>query len=505
MRRSRFSALVCLLMGVVVGLGISVSMDWVSQVPAAPQMDPAEVEKELGKLRKQSQALAALAARVKPSVVTIVTEKVVRMSEEEGFDPFREFFEFFGPPHGRTPRGLIPRMPREFRKRGQGSGVVIRYDKKTKKAIILTNAHVASGQDKLKVRTSDGRQFDATLRGADPKTDVAVVEITGADLRPAKLGNSEVCRPGEMVLAMGSPFGLEHTVTVGYISAKGRSGIQRGTGKYENYIQTDAAINPGNSGGPLINLKGEVIGINTMIFTRSGTFSGIGLAVPINMAKVIMDELLEKGEITRAWLGIVFSPLTPEMKKLLKVDHGVQVNQVVPGDPAAKAGIKPGDVLLEFDGKKIEDTEDFRLIVAQSEVGTTVPVKLMRGEKTLTVKVTLGEQPEDVTAVRRPSGAMQRKLGMAVQDLTEELAEQLGHEGEKGVVITRVDPRGPAAEAKPTPLKEGDLIQEVARQPVASVEEFKKAVAQADLAKGVLLLVRSTDGTTRYVVLKTGK
>ncbi|NQT51060.1 trypsin-like peptidase domain-containing protein, partial [bacterium] len=243
MWRSRFSALLCLLMGVVVGLGISVSLDAVSRLPAAPAMAPAEVEKELGKLRKQSQALAALAARVKPSVVTIVTTKIVRLSEQRGFDPFREFFERFGPPNGGTPHGMVPRAPRgEFRQRGQGSGVIVSYDAKTKKAIILTNAHVASGQDELKVRTADGRQFDATLRGSDPKTDVAVVEITGADFMPLKLGNSEIVQPGEMCLAVGSPFGLDQTVTIGHISAKGPTGIQRGTGKYENYIQTDAAI-----------------------------------------------------------------------------------------------------------------------------------------------------------------------------------------------------------------------------------------------------------------------
>ncbi len=503
MWRSRFSALLCVLMGLVVGLGISVSMDWVRSLPAAPRMPAAEVEKELEKMRRQDQALAALAARLKPSVVTIVTTKIVRRSEREGFDPFREFFERFGPPGGRTPRGFHPQLPREFRRRGQGSGVIVSYDPKTKKAIILTNAHVAGGQDELKVRTADGRQFDARLRGADPKTDVAVIEITGPNLQPIKLGNSEICRAGETCIAIGSPFGLEQTVTVGHISAKGRSGIHRGTGKYENYIQTDAAINPGNSGGPLINLRGEVIGINTMIFTRSGTFSGVGMAVPINMAKVIMDELLEKGKITRAWLGIVFSPLTPEMKRLLKIDHGVQVNQVVEGDPADKAGIKEGDILLEFNGKPIADGEKFRYLVAQSKIGATVAVKLLRGKKTLTVQVKLTEQPENVAAARRPRGTLSRKLGMSVQELTPELAEQLGYRTHKGVVVTQVDPRGPAGSAKPIPLKEGDLIQEAAREPIASMADFQRVIAKADLTKGILLFVRSRDGTTRYVVLKT--
>jgi serine protease Do len=490
-------------MGLVVGLGISVSMDWVNRLRAEPQMPEAEMEKELENLRRQSQALAALAAKVKPSVVTIVTSKTVRLSEEEGFDPFREFFEFFGPPNGGTPRRPQPQIPREFHQYGQGSGVVVSYDAKTKKAIILTNAHVAGGQDELQVRTADGRQFEAKLRGADPKTDVATIEITGPDLPPAKLGNSEVVQAGEMVLAIGSPFGLEQTVTVGHISAKGRSGIQRGTGKYENYIQTDTAINPGNSGGPLINLRGEVIGINTMIFTRTGTFSGVGMAVPINMAKVIMGELLDKGKVTRAWLGIGMDALPPEVKQQLKIDHGIQVSRVMEGDPAAKAGIKEGDIILEFNGQKVDDLEKFRLVVAETKVGSTVPVKLLRGKETLNVKVTLTEQPEDVAVVRRPQGALGRRLGLSVQELTAELAEQLGYQGQKGVLVTEVDPRGPAGTAKPTPLKEGDLIQEAAREPVASLADFQRLMAAADLTKGVLLFVRSRDGTTRYAVLKT--
>jgi len=492
MRNIRFGSALALLMGVVAGLCLSVSLDLVQSLPAAPRLSEEEINKELDALERQSQALAALAARVKPAVVTIYTTKIVRMSEDPRFDPFHFFF----PDLPRRFRGA----PREFRRPGQGSGVIIRAEGKT--GIILTNSHVASGQDELKVKLSDGREFDAKLRGSDPKTDIAVLEIKGSNLPTAKLGNSELIQPGEMCMAIGSPFGLEQTVTIGHVSAKGRRGFRRDT--YENYIQVDAAINPGNSGGPLINLRGEVIGINTMIVTPSGVFSGVGLSIPINMAKSVMAELLEKGKVTRAWLGIVFSPLPKEAAELLKIDHGVQVNQVVPGDPADKAGIKEGDILLEFDGVKIDDGEKFRELVAKSKVGATVPVKVLRGKKTLNLKVTLTEQPEDLAATRT-RGALNRHLGLTVQDLTPELAEQLGHKGEKGVVVTQVDPAGPAAEARPTPIAEGDLIQEVAQQPVTSVATFNAALARASRSKSILMLIRKRDGSKHFVVVKLRK
>ena len=486
MGRSRVSAVVALLMGVVVGLGLSVSLDWAGQLAAAPKLSDEELEKELGALERQSQALAALAERVRPSVVTIYTKKNVRMTDEEELHPFWPFI---------VPRGRMPNIPRE--QRGQGSGVIVRVE--GGKGIILTNSHVASDQDELKVKLSDGRTFDAKLRGTDPKTDVAVIEIEAKGLPVAKLGNSAAVEPGHICMAIGSPFGLEQTVTIGHISAKGRRGFSQG--KYENYIQTDAAINPGNSGGPLINLRGEVIGINTMIVTRSGAFAGVGLAVPINMAKAIMEELLEKGKVTRAWLGIVFRPLPKEVMEQLGIDHGVQVYNVVPGDPADQAGIKPGDILLEFNGHKITDGERFRYLVAKSKVGATVPVKILRGNKTLTLKVTLAEQPEDITAAPR-GGTIRQLLGITVQNLTKDLAERLGYAGRRGVLVTDVDPAGPAADAKPDPITEGDLIEEVARQPVPDVATFERVLRRLSKARSILMLVRSRDGTRRFVVVK---
>ncbi|MBM4033389.1 MAG: Do family serine endopeptidase [Planctomycetes bacterium] len=490
MWRERSRVILALLMGVVVGLGISVSLDRVQELPAAPKMSEEEVNKELDALERQSQALAALAARVKPAVVTVYTMKIVRMSEHPEFDPF----DFLFPDMPRQFR----EHPREFQRPGQGSGVIVRVEGKA--GIILTNSHVASGQDKLKVKLSDGREFDAKLRGSDPKTDIAVLEIADGNLPAVKLGNSEVVQPGEMCLAIGSPFGLEQTVTVGHISAKGRRGFQRD--KYENYIQTDAAINPGNSGGPLINLKGEVIGINTMIVTPSGVFSGVGLSIPINMAKAVMDELLEKGKVTRAWLGIEFGPLDKEVAEALKLDHGLQVSQVALDGPADKGGIKDGDILLEFSGQKVSDTEKFREIVAKAKPGSTVVVKVMRGKETLNLKVALGEQPEDMSASMRPRGALNRQLGLTVQDLSPAVADELGHKGERGVVVTQVDPAGPAANARPTPIAQGDLIQEVAHQPTENLAAFNRALARADATKGILLLVRKRDGGKHYVVLK---
>ena len=486
MARSRLSVLLCLLMGVVVGLGLSVSLDWVGQLAAAPQLSAEELEKELGALERQSQALAALAERVRPSVVTIYTKKNVRMSDEEDVHPFWPYI---------VPRGRMPDMPRE--QRGQGSGVIIRVE--GGKGIILTNSHVASDQDELKVKLSDGRTFDAKLRGTDPKTDVAVIEIEAKDLPVAKLGNSAEVEPGHMCMAIGSPFGLEQTVTIGHISAKGRQ-VSSGL-KYERYIQTDAAINPGNSGGPLINIRGEVIGINTMIFTRTGAFSGVGLAIPINMAKTIMGELIEKGKITRAYLGIWFEELSPEVKKALKLDSGIQVSRVQPGAPAAKAGIQAGDIILEFGGKTIADTEKFRYDVAKTKVGATVPVKVLRGKKTLTLEITLTEQPEE-TVVAMDRDVISQQLGITVQELTPQIAAQLGYRGQKGVVVTKVDPGGPAAKATPTPIRPSDLIQELDQQEVTDLETYRQAAAKGDLERGILMLVRSRDGTRRFVVVK---
>jgi len=489
MWRDRRNAVLALLMGVVVGLGISVSLDWVQKLPAAPRLSPDEVQKELDGLERQSQALAALAARVKPSVVTIYTTKIVRMSEHPEFDPF----QFFYPDSPREFRG----SPREFRRPGQGSGVIVRVEGKT--GIILTNCHVAGGQDELKVKLSDGREFDAKLRGADPKTDIAAIEISGSGLPVAELGNSESVQPGEMCLAIGSPFGLEQTVTIGHISAKGRRGFHRD--KYENYIQTDAAINPGNSGGPLINLRGEVVGVNTMIVTPTGVFSGVGLSIPINMAKAVMGDLLERGKVTRAWLGIEFGPLDPEVAAALKLDHGMQVAKVVPDGPAEKAGMRDGDILLEFNGQKITDSEKFREVVAKTKPGATVALKVLRGKETLTLNVALAEQPENMAAMPT-RGTSSRPLGLSAQNLTPELAEQLGHKGERGVVVTQVDPAGPAAAARPTPIAEGDLIQEVAQQPTENMAALTKALARADFSKSILMLIRKQDGSKHFVVVK---
>jgi serine protease Do len=470
----------------VVGLGISVSFNWTGRLQAEPppKLSPKEVDEELKQLERQSWAVAALAARVKPAVVTIYTTKIVRTFEDPEFDPFSRYFE----------------VPREFRRSGLGSGVIVHSDGKT--GIVLTNYHVAEGQDELKVKLSDDREFDAKVRGADRKTDLAVLAITGSDLPVAKLGDSDDVRAGEMVMAIGSPFGLEQTVTIGHVSAKGRKGFSRSRYKYENYIQIDAAINPGNSGGPLINLRGEVIGINTMIITPSGVFAGVGLAIPSNMAKGVMEDIVRDGKVTRAYLGIVLEPLNKEVAEALKIDGGVQVRKVVPGDPAEQTGIKDGDVLVEFNGWKITDVDEFRSRVARTKIGSTVPVKLLRGNQTLTVNVTLTEQPDEVAEGPQAPGG---PLGLTVQDLTPELGENLGHKGHKGVLVVRVDPNGPAARANP-PVREGDLIQQVAQKPVTDVASFNAAVAaarKAGHAKAIILLVRSRgDGGTHYVVVK---
>ncbi|MFP4056967.1 MAG: trypsin-like peptidase domain-containing protein [Candidatus Brocadiia bacterium] len=489
MWRSRAKALLFLLAGVVVGLGLSVSLDWMGKLPAAPALTDEEVDEELAKLRRQSLAKAALAARVKPTVVTIYTTKIVRLIEHPEFDPF---WFLYGRPRLQE-RGF----PREYRKEGQGSGVIVRAE--GNKGIILTNSHVATGQDELKVKLSDGREFDATLRGSDPKTDIAVLEIDGSDLPVATLGNSAQVQPGEMVMAIGSPFGLEQTVTVGHISATGRRNVR--LDKYENYIQVDAAINPGNSGGPLINLRGEVVGINTLILTRTGAFAGIGLAIPINMAKEIMEDLLDDGRVSRGWLGIQFDHLTPEVKEALGITHGITVSRVFEGDPADRAGVKPGDVLLEFDHQKVTDGATLRFLVARADVGSVVPIKVLRREKTLELEVELGERPQDPRRRARRTRSSEA-LGLTVQPLTAQLAKHLGYEGLEGLVAVEVDARGPAARAKPEPIRPGDLLQKIGDVAVKSPDDFQKALQDADLAEGVVVTFCRPNGKSYSTVLQ---
>jgi serine protease Do len=415
-----------------------------------------------------------LAEKVRTGVVNL---QVVKKIKNVGLGipnfpghPFGDknpFGDFFGPfSQGNTPKG--------FEQRGVGSGFVISRD-----GFILTNNHVVEEADQVKVKLSNGQEYRGKVVGRDPKTDLALLKVEGApDLHPLKLGNSEEMKVGSWVVAVGSPFGLEQTVTAGIISAKGRV---IGAGPYDNFIQTDASINPGNSGGPLVNLKGEVVGINTAIMAEG---QGIGFAIPINMGKEIAAQLQEKGHVTRGWLGVNIQDLTPELAKSfgLKEKKGALIAQVVSGSPAEKAGIEPGDIILEFDGQVVSDSKDLPRIVASTPVGKMVPVKLSREGKAVDRMLKVGEMDEKVERAEAPSS--HKSLGIAVQDLTPEIAQGLGLKQATGVVVTRVEPGSPAAEAG---LQTGDVIREVNRKPVKKADDFVQKLEKPQ-GRGIILL-----------------
>jgi serine protease Do len=383
-------------------------------------------------------------------------------------NPFGDFFgRFF---EGSPPSG-------EYKQQGVGSGFVINQD-----GYILTNNHVVEDADQIKVKLTNGKEYEGKVVGRDPKTDLALVKIERAsDLHPLKLGNSEDLKVGSWVVAIGSPFGLEQTVTAGIVSAKGRA---IGSGPYDNFIQTDASINPGNSGGPLVNMRGEVVGINTAIIPNG---QGIGFAIPINTAKEIVPQLEEKGHVTRGWLGVSIQEVTPGLAKSfdLKEKQGALVAQVVSGGPAEKGGIEQGDVILGFDGKEIAESKDLPRIVASTPVGKTVTVELLRNGKVVDRQVKVGEMEEKVDISKLPSS--HKTLGIAVQNLTPEIAKELGVKKDTGIVVTQVEPGSPAADAG---IQTGDVIQQVNRKPVKNVEDFVQKVEKATDKDNVLLLIQ---------------
>ena len=417
-----------------------------------------------------------LAAKVRPGVVNIqVVKKVKNMgfgfSQGNPFGDRNPFGDFFGPfSEGNPPRG--------YKQRGIGSGFVM-----SPEGYILTNNHVIEGADQIKVKFANGREYDGRIIGRDPKTDLAVVKIDGPkDLQALPLGNSDELKVGNWVVAVGSPFGLEQTVTAGIVSAKGRV---IGSGPYDNFIQTDASINPGNSGGPLVNMKGEVVGINTAIIADG---QGIGFAIPINMAKEIVPQLEKKGHVTRGWLGVGIQEVTPELAKSLglKEEKGALVAQVFSGSPAEKAGIEPGDVIMEFDGKEIVDSKDLPHTVASTPVGKSITVKVSRDGKVIERQVKLGEMEEKGVEVSKDTSS-HKSLGMAVQNVTPEIARELGLKKEAGVVVARVEPGSPAADAG---IQRGDVIQEVNRKPIKNAKDFVHQVEQAKKQESILLFIQ---------------
>jgi serine protease Do len=424
--------------------------------------------------RSLGQAFVEVAKKVQPAVVNVTTEKTITMRPWERFgddffkgSPFEDFFRGFGSPRERG---------KEFRQkqRSGGSGVIV-----DKEGYILTNNHVVEGADKVKVQLNDGREFTATVKGQDARTDLAVLHIKSKDLPVAILGDSDKLEVGEWAIAIGSPFGLEHTVTVGVVSAKGRMGL--GTGTYEDFIQTDASINPGNSGGPLINIDGEVIGINAMII-QPGT--GIGFAIPINMAKQILNDLIKHGKVVRPWLGISVQDLTPEMMEHFKVKEkeGVLVGQIYPETGAEKAGLVSGDIIKSIDDKTIKNVNELVKEIQKKKVGQKVKLNIIRDGKPTTIEVILTSMPEKPEAAKEKE--VEEKMGASVQELTPQLALRYRIAGiKRGVVVVGVEDGSLADEMG---LEEGDVILEINRKKIETMKDFEKAMKDANIDKGIL-------------------
>ena len=451
-------------------------------------------------LRQTGKAFASVARKVSPSVVFIQVESIEESRSSHGFSsPFSDelFRHFFGDSFP----GFPERKPRERRQRkvGQGSGFVFSLDHGIfrDRSYILTNNHVIDSADRITVTFEDGRELNATVKGTDPQSDIAVLEVGVSDVPALSLGDSGKLEVGEWVVAIGNPFGLNHTLTAGVVSAKGRSSL--GINDYEDFIQTDAAINPGNSGGPLVNLDGEVVGINTAIFSRSGGYMGVGFAIPINMAMGVATQLLQGGEVSRGYLGIGLQQLTPELSDSFGLGgrQGVLVAQVNGGSPAGKAGIRPGDLVVRYQGEPLEDADNFRNRISFTPPGTVAELVVVRGDREITLRVRVGRL-EDAATVDREWKAAADVLGIVVQSMTPELAEKLGGRAGEGVVVTRVR-RGSVAGL--AGIEPGSVILQVNKQPVNTAGEFAELVNASGDARRVLLLV-SRQGTTYYAVLR---
>lgn len=441
------------------------------------------------------QSFSQLADNASPAVVNIRTEKKPKDPMGRQFrqfgqspfgkeDPFNDFFDkFFGDQGG----------GREKLK-SLGSGFII-----DKEGYVVTNNHVVEEADKIKVKLNNGDEYDAEIVGRDPNTDLALIHLKSAKNLPMiKLGNSDDLKVGEWVVAIGSPFGLEHTVTAGIVSAKGRV---IGSGPYDDFIQTDASINPGNSGGPLLNLSGEVIGINTAIIASG---QGIGFAVPINMAKGILNQLKQSGEVTRGWLGVAIQDVNGEIAEYYGVgkdQKGVLISEVFPGDPADKAGIKAKDIITEVNGKKVETARELTRLVAEIGVGDTATVKGLRDGKEITFKVKIAKREDQkVSSLGSGKSEKEDELGIRVSALTPEMARKFNLKENDGVLVTGVEDGSKAEEAG---IRTGDMIKEVNRTPIGNVNDYNTAISGVNKGESIQLLIRRMN--TGFVVIKLTK
>lgn len=435
-------------------------------------------------------SFADLVEKLKPSVVNISTTGMVRRggrgpspfgkSPFRKDDPFGEFFEkFFG------------EMPqREFKQRGLGSGFIISED-----GYVVTNNHVLEIADDIEVIFENGEKYKAEIIGKDPKTDLALIKIEPKEsLQAVRFGNSDKLRIGDWVIAIGNPFGLGHTVTAGIVSAEGRV---LGMGSYDDFIQTDAPINPGNSGGPLFNLEGEVVGVNTAI-VYSG--QGIGFAIPINLTKSVIDQLKETGTVIRGWLGVLIQQITPEIAEGLglKGVKGILVSDVSPDSPADKAGIKRGDIIVDFNGKKVDEVNELTGMVAQMVPGSDVDVRVLRNGEESDFKVTLGKLPDTVSESKEED--IKEEIGIAANEITPQIASQFNLGVSEGVVITGVEGGSVAGEAG---LRPGDVILEISKKPIINLDDYRSAMDEVKKGGSALFLVKRGENTL-YIGIKVG-
>jgi len=460
---------------------------------------------DLEQMIRASKTRAILVQNVQKAVVHIKVEKIMRNPDGQALNNpmdlyndkfFRRFFPELRPPKNQRQKNR-QNPNRQFRQQGMGSGSII-----DSKGYILTNHHVVGEADRILVILYDGTEKEAKLVGTDPETDIAVVKIEGNGLPVLPMGNSDEILVGEDVIAVGNPFGLIQTVTYGIISAKGRSNV--GINEYENFIQTDAAINPGNSGGPLVSLRGEIIGVNSAIFTRSGGYQGIGFAVPINMARKIMRDLIDKGTVSRGWLGVGIQNVSHDLAQAFQLDNtkGSLITGVMPDTPAKKAGMRKGDVVIRINEKSIRDSNHLRNEIANAGAFADIEIELIRDGKSVIIQLKLDERPRKLGQIKVapqpvPTIEQVEMLGMIVEELTEKTAKQLGIETGSGIVIVEVKPGSPAEK---TGLLPGMIVQEVERHAIANLSIFKELVSEMDPEKGILLLITSAKGS-RYIFL----
>ncbi len=506
-KTKRWFAAGLIFIGIVVGIIFASNFNWTTKGLASRNNNPVILgsqqspSEDVLRLQNTGKAFTAVSKAVLPTVVSISTSRIIKRSpaDNQFFAPL--FKNFFGKEF------KLP-QPETQRLKALGSGVIV-----SKEGYILTNNHVIKDADDIKVILYDKRTFEAKLVGTDPLTEVAVIKIKGENLPVARLGNSDELEVGEWVLAIGNPLGLFSTVTAGIVSAKGRSfgiirdnNLDQSKGSYaiENFIQTDAAINPGNSGGALVNLKAEVVGINTAIATTTGYYEGYGFAIPINLAKKIMSDLIQHGYVVRAWLGIAMRSVGEPIAERFKLDkpRGVFIEQVLDGSPAQKAGLKALDIILKVDRKEVNQSNEVQNAVVLKNPGDMITLTILRDGVEKNIRVKLGRRKTENKGNKLASGETISKLGLKVQNLTDEIRSSLGaYDNDKGIIVTEVKPYSVAADAG---IQRYDLITRIENYPIRSVSDYRKALRKFKGGEVVIFYLKRQD-TTIHAFVKLPK